>query len=198
MIQLELQRRLAGLLLPRERILWAGRPRQGFMFQPGDGFILPFMLFWTSGAVVLPMAKGAITWSLESLGFLPFVGGAFYMLIGRYLYDAWVRSRTYYAVTDKRIIVRREGKGGSLRALDRDGLPDMELKESGTRGSISFGVAPPTVRFGGNTREVYDGRLVFRSIPDARAVFDLIQRTKPRPAAPESSTFGVTDAEAGW
>lgn len=134
MIQLEFQQKLSGRLLPRERILWAGRPRQGFMFQEGDAFALPFALLWTLGAVGLPLTSGHITWSLNSLFLLPFLVASFYMLIGRYLHDAWGRSRTFYAVTDRRVLIWREGPQASFKALDRDGLAQMEREGAGRTG----------------------------------------------------------------
>src|SRR5690348_4831670 len=33
-------------LLKDEKILWAGRPAQGFLLTGRDGFLIPFSLFW--------------------------------------------------------------------------------------------------------------------------------------------------------
>lgn len=196
MIQLEFQQKLSGRLLPRERILWAGRPRQGFMFQEGDAFTLPFALLWTLGGVGLPLTSGRITWSLNSLFFLPFFVGGFYMLIGRYLHDAWGRNRTFYAVTDRRVLIWREGPRASFKALDRDGLAQMELKEQGGRGTILFGPGEAFYQVRSTSQSLGVARAQFRGIPDARAVFDLLQRTKPRtmePASPDAPAGALSD-----
>lgn len=184
MIQLELQRRLTGLLLPRERILWAGRPQQGLMFVKSDLFAIPFVLVWAAIAVGMPLFRGEGLGELRYVLVILFGGVAAYMLVGRFVHDAWLRARTYYAVTDRRVLIWREGINASFKALDRAELDVMELKERGTRGTICFG---PPIRYRRGRASALpslDARPQFLGIEDARRVFALLQRTKLPSAEP--------------
>jgi hypothetical protein len=99
------------------------------------------------------------------------------MMFGRYVFDAWLRGRTWYTVTNRRVLIVRSGFFSRIVALDRDRLPELFLTEnSNGYGTIRFGqeswtwltrrypwVPPPPPRFIG--------------IRSARQVFDLIQTT---------------------
>ncbi|MFG1345683.1 hypothetical protein V5F59_12380 [Xanthobacter autotrophicus DSM 431] len=174
-MQIEMQQKLAGRLLPGERLLWAGRPRRGLMFVGSDVPVTLFFLAWTgiplAGVVSEGLGKGHWAFSIFAL---PFLAVGFYMLFLRYLHDAWLRARTFYAVTDRRLLIWREGPWSSFRSYDRAGLNEMELLENGARGTIRFG----RTAIGGR-HQVSDSRPAFLGIEDARGVFDLLQRTRP-------------------
>src|SRR5579862_2671126 len=93
-----------------EKLLWSGRPRQGLLLTARDWLLVPFslfwggfVLFWETAATVHPGA------SFFPLFGLPFAVIGAYLIVGRFIVDAWLRSRTYYAVTNQRIIICREG-----------------------------------------------------------------------------------------
>lgn len=178
-MQIEMQQRLAGRLLPGERLLWAGRPRQGLMFVGSDVFTTLFFLLWSGiplfGSVTEGL-KGNWTFSLFAT---PFLVIGFYMLVVRYVHDTWLRSRTFYAVTDRRLLIWREGPWDNFRSFDRASLNEMELQESGTRGTIRFGHTSSGARHQANPLPALDSRPQFLGIEDARGVFDLLQRTRP-------------------
>jgi hypothetical protein len=135
---------LAGKLLPGERLVWSGQPRQGLMFQPMDAFLVPFSIVWTGIAATMFVAGGfgMATGQLHSAQ-LPFlfiptlflVFGA-YFTVGRFLHDAWMRSRIHYGVTERRALILR---GDSLTAIDLARTGTVRLKGGGGgRGTIDF------------------------------------------------------------
>lgn len=103
-----------------------------------------------------------------------------YLIFGRFFVDAWARSRTAYGVTTQRILILRDGPFGKFTALAIDRLPELSLNERGDGGgTIRFSNAPNF--FGGRTgfsgwSPALDGTPQFLAIPDAKAVFDQIQK----------------------
>lgn len=180
---IEIQGRLAGRLLRGERILWAGQPKLGLLLVGGDVLTIPFSLLWTGGICLAAFHGAHPRFPGGELAFVPVFGAAFYMLIGRFLVDAWFRSRTYYAVTDRRVLILREGRWAAFHAISRDRLDVIELKEAGARGTIRFGQTVRRARGWGSLLPVLDPRPQFLCIEDARGVFDLLQRTRPSAAA---------------
>jgi hypothetical protein len=130
-------------LLTGERILWSGRPRQGIAFRSADLLLIPFSLLWAGFATfwnVEVWATGApISFSLWGL---PFLALGLYIVVGRFLHDAALRRRQYYAVTDRRVLFLRAGAWSRFRSLEIGYLPGLDLEERGDgRGTISFEAA---------------------------------------------------------
>jgi len=173
-------------LLAGEKLLWSGQPSQGLLLTARDGLLIPFSLMWGGFAVFW---ESSVWRANAPLGFrlwgVPFVLVGLYFVLGRFALDAWLRGRTWYAVTDRRILIARPGFLGRLVALDRDRLPEMSLEERPDgRGTIRFGTEVPIWGrggFGGWTPSL-DPVPRFLAIEDARAVFDRIQAAVPRRA----------------
>ncbi len=96
---------IAATLAPEERLLWAGRPKQGFALRAADLLFIPFLLLWLSGV----LCGGLTLWRQEDLTAswplgLFFLFGAV-LLFSRYWFDARMRGRTFYGVSDRRAIV---------------------------------------------------------------------------------------------
>jgi hypothetical protein len=67
-----------------------------------------------------------------------------YLIAGRFVVDAWLRSKTSYAVTNRRALITRSAPFGRFVSLNLNRLPDMELKDDATgRGTVRFGPATP-------------------------------------------------------
>jgi tetratricopeptide (TPR) repeat protein len=117
-----------------EKQLWIGAPRQGIAFHYRDvGRTLIALclcalgVLWLSGEVV-----SDALWKTVVVGTAMLVGG-YYLLIGRFLYGAWQRKRTTYAVTTKRVIVS-VGNSEESHALDSI---DIELLPEAARPYLS-------------------------------------------------------------
>lgn len=135
---------LHACLVAGERLLWTGRPAQGPLFTVQDIFLVPFSLLW--GGFALFWEAGAIASDaplLFRLWGIPFVLVGLYMIAGRFVIDAWLRGRTWYGVTDRRVLILREAPFHSFIALDLAGLRDIRVSSGwGGRGTIRFGDEP--------------------------------------------------------
>lgn len=147
-------------LVGDEYILWKGKPEKGNLFMQGDIVVMIFSIVWTSFAVfweLAALASGAPFFF--ALFGLPFIGVGLYLLVGRFIHTAVMREKTFYVVTNKKIMIK---SGSRIKMYDGKDLPamDVEIHKNGN-GTISF------------THEVYtrnghSHRLYFRleNLPD--------------------------------
>jgi len=173
-----------GRLMPGEKLVWAGKPNSGLMLTARDGFLIPFSLMWGGFAIfwewnVLSVGGAGKAGSFFALWGVPFVLVGLYLMIGRFFVDAWARSRTAYGVTSQRILILRDGAFGKFTALAIDRLPELSLDERGDgSGTIRFAAGSSIVGRNGFSgwSPALDGTPQFLAVPDARAVFDRIQK----------------------
>jgi hypothetical protein len=129
-------------LLRDEKLMWRGRPRQGLMLTPKDALLIPFSLVWGGFAIfwesnVLRMPNAPIFMKLFGAVFV--VIGLF-LIFGRFLADAWIRTGIFYALTDRRILILRSRPSVSFQSVNLDRLPEATVNEtSNGRGTIRFG-----------------------------------------------------------
>src|SRR5688572_9125120 len=95
-----------------ERLVWSGQPRDGIRLRPVDAFLIPFSLLWCGFALFWEvMALTATSKQAGPIGYvfplfgIPFVLVGLYLVIGRFMVDARMRARTFYGVTNERIII---------------------------------------------------------------------------------------------
>ena len=178
-------------LLPGEPVLWTGQPLRQVIFRSSDWYAIPFSLLWGGFAIFWEWGvtghfgntKDSPSIFMELWG-LPFVVMGQYMIWGRFLYTAWKKGRTYYAVTTKRVLVVTSGAtrkvvSGYVRTLDsvtlttrRDGI-----------GTIEFSPEPELPSSFWNSRrrkgtpqlDINLSRLALYDVPDVRRVYGLIQ-----------------------
>jgi hypothetical protein len=110
-------------LRPGETLLWVGRPVQGIVFRRTDWAIILFSLAWT--AVAISWVTGALRYGINVLlnpcpnvVIVGVLGFGLYMLVGRFLDDARQRSRTWYALTDRRALILYVGKTVCFNAVE--------------------------------------------------------------------------------
>ena len=137
----------SSYLLPGERILWTGQPKQGFAFRSLDIFLIPFSLLWTGMVISFFVA----VWQEPAAGppgliLILFLVIGIYFTIGRFIHDAALRKATSYAVSDQRLLFRRWSRFASL---DIARLPKLELHEHGDlTGTIGFESGPSFFNYG--------------------------------------------------
>ncbi|HEX8366536.1 MAG TPA: hypothetical protein VF603_14740 [Allosphingosinicella sp.] len=183
MVHPEYHAALRQWLMPGERLLWAGQPKQGLLLRSADVYLVPFSLFFVGFALVWNQS----VWGTGDTPFLFAIAGAAlllgaaYVSLGRFLADAVVRAKLLYAVTDRRIVILRRSPWSRIRALDLSYLPVLELQLSGGgRGTIIFDV-PPDSRWWSHAQQpewtpALSKAARFLEIEGATAVYDLISR----------------------
>ncbi len=172
---------LARELSPSEQLLWWGRPLAGLRLRGSDAIGIPFSLMWGGFAIfweTMVIRTGAPF--VFKLWGIPFVAVGLYLIAGRFLYDAWRRSRTAYAVTNERVILLSGGVRPSVLSLRLATIPAVSLTEGrGGVGTISFGGEAGIASFlGGMQGWPGAARYVgpqFEHLPGARSVYETIQ-----------------------
>lgn len=159
------------------------------MLTTRDGLLIPFSLLWGGFAFFWEAQVLATSAPFPFALFgIPFVVTGIYMIAGRFLADAWLRTHIYYAVTDRRVLIVRVGPWPTFKALSLDRLPELIL-DQGTqgRGTIRFG-QPPLIWGKGAYQQAssltpaLDPTPQFLAIEDANRVFAMIQdRGQGRP-----------------
>jgi hypothetical protein len=123
-----------------EKLLWSGQPRAGLLFRRSDALMIPFSLLWGGFAVFWEynvIRHGAPFFFM--LWGVPFLMMAGYITVGRFFVDAWQRARTYYGLTNQRILIVR-GSSQNVKSLALSGLTDLSLEEGTDRaGTITLG-----------------------------------------------------------
>jgi hypothetical protein len=170
---------IQGELGPEERVLWSGQPRPGVRLTGADAFLIPVSLLWCGGAI--SAGYSAIKSGTDPFG-MAFVGvfvlAGLYIVFGRFFVDAWLRRKTFYAVTNERVLIVTEAFGRKVRTLSLRTLPEMTLRERRDgSGEILFGPPGPYDMWSGAG---WPGMGAFRSarfeaIADVRDVFSLVQ-----------------------
>ena len=87
-----------------EKVLWVGRPDPAKHFGKADWFAVPFSLLWGGFALFWEASVIASGGGFFVLWGLPFVGIGLYMMFGRFFYKARQKRRTWYDVTNERVI----------------------------------------------------------------------------------------------
>jgi hypothetical protein len=171
------------LLLPGEKLIWTGKPGTGLMLTKMDFLLIPFSLLWGGFAIfweyqVLTKTQGKAPFFLVLWG-IPFILAGIYFIVGRFFVDAYVRSKTFYAITDSRLLILREGLLGGVQAFQLSQLPAVSFSGSPVgRGTLDLSGARPFNRsFAAWTPALAKGARLLK-IENAWHVFTLLQQTQ--------------------
>lgn len=186
MIEPEIAAALQGYLLPGERLTWTGRPPAGVRLTGKDALFIPFSLvwggfalFWEAMVLSQALTNPEVPWIFPLFG-VPFVVIGLYLIAGRFWADAWLRSRTLYALTDRRALVLRTAFGARLTSSPLSG-PVRLARQSGARGTLEFGAPNPLAAMGGAFWPpgftYFTGATAFEDIPDVMQVYALATAT---------------------
>lgn len=101
-----------------ETILWVGRPNPLWLFVPYDILFIPFSLFWGNLAFsweAMVTGNGNSVPNFLCLWGLPFVIMGHYAIWGRFIHKYLTRRNTYYALTNRRVLVLTKFFGTDLK-----------------------------------------------------------------------------------
>lgn len=176
------------VLSPGERVLWRGQPPQSLLlFRAQDLALVPFFVIWTGFSLFWEaMAIGAfLEGGMGGPGIcmplfgLPFVAIGLFMLGGRFIMDVPARRRTYYGLTDRRVLIVSGLRDRSIVSVPLDKIHNVEmiLHRNG-KGTLMFSgqVKAKMARGRYYSSGVNYNSTVpsFDHIPDPKAVYDMV------------------------
>jgi hypothetical protein len=129
------------LLDPGESLVWSGMPIQGVRLRAGDVVLIPFSLLWGGFAVFWEtmVLVSRAPWFMALFG-MPFVAIGLYLIVGRFFVDAKTRARTFYGITDRRVVVATGLFSRRVTSIALADLVGMQVDErTDCSGTISFG-----------------------------------------------------------
>jgi len=179
-VEQQVQSELSG----GERLLWSGQPKQGIVLRGADVFMIPFSLLWGGFAFFWEwQVIHSDAPAFFALWGIPFVLIGIYLIIGRFYVEARQRQKTFYGVTNERILIVSGLFNRKVKSLNMRTLSDLSLSQSSSgEGSISFGSGFPFGSwFGGFSSwpgmEAYLGPR-FELIPNAKGVYEIIRNAQ--------------------
>ncbi|MEM9797537.1 MAG: hypothetical protein AAF919_13680 [Pseudomonadota bacterium] len=99
-------------------------------------------------------------------------------LLGRFVYDAWRRRHTTYALTERRALIQRNHRRRKIQEQVLQKSLALSVRGNG-RGSVSFGTAPGFAAYGSVfsiwTNE--DRRFTFRGIDNPMVPYGIARAT---------------------
>lgn len=158
-----------------ERILWTGAPATGLRFRPRNLalslfglFFFAFSAFWIRMASSMMSDIEGIFAVFPWFG-LPFALVGLHMLLGQYFWDAYRRSKTTYAISNKHAFIASRHLGQSVKTypIGRDASLDYE---PGDEANLFF-----TSRMVRTKNGSYEQRIGFEYISDGDAVYRIIR-----------------------
>ena len=166
-----------------EQLLWSNQPKRGLRLRAADAFFIPFSLLWAGFAVFWESSvvrSGAPFFFM--LWGIPFLCAGAYLTVGRFFVDAALRAKTWYGVTNERILIVGGLFNRTVKSLPLRSLPEiaLEQRQDGS-GTITFGSSMPFASwYRGVAWPGMDQRMAptFELIPDAKAVYEIIRHAQ--------------------
>ena len=161
MIENPVEKEISPELLPDEQIHWTAKPRQGLYLKSNDFVLIPLSLMWGGFAffweytAVTRIPNGSPQPFFSVWG-IPFCLMGIYLIIGRFFYDSYIRKNSFYAITNRRALIKRVLFPGrqELTSFQLSQLPQLTITkalpkfitiEFGPRTSGGRAVRPPTM-----------------------------------------------------
>jgi hypothetical protein len=145
--------------------------------------MVPFSLLWTGFALFwenMAIRSGAPL--LFRLWGIPFLVLGAYITLGRFFVDSYQRSRTFYGLTDQRVLIVSGLLRRQVTSLALTGLNDVTLSErSDGAGTISFGPTNTYLAMWAGAPGLGRRRQLppaFDMIENARQVYDQVRRAQ--------------------
>lgn len=166
-----------------EKILWSGQPRKGVLFRGVDVFLIPFSILWCGFAIFWEfMVVSSDAPFFFMLWGVPFVFVGLYFVFGRFLVEAKQREKTFYGLTNERIIIISGLFGKKVKSLSLKNLSEVSLSEKADKsGTITLGASNPLFSMFGGMAWPGMGNFLppsLEMIPNAKEVYDLLRNAQ--------------------
>ena len=141
-------------LLPNETILWHGKPSLEKVFTKYDFFLVPFSILW-GGFAIIWFVMATVFGGVFGLFGIPFIVTGIYIIFRRFLVKKRDKKRTYYAITDTRVLVIKTDRNGNRKSLSSAQIRTIQSEsvsyDKNGIGTIMFGATPYWVKMYQNT-----------------------------------------------
>src|SRR5687768_3595338 len=161
-------------IAPGERLLWLGRAGRGVRLHSVDMFHIPFSILWAFAVLSIIRSESGDGLGPPLLFFLPFGLMAFHVVVGRFVWDAYRRRHTHYAVTDERVLILAGVWSRRLTSIPLRTI--SEITREG--GSLRFGPPNPLEWFVAGSWPGAKTGPSFEHIEDAAAVSELVRQAQ--------------------
>ena len=190
-------------LISGESLLWTGQPNPRIVFHKEDLYLIPFSLLWGGFAIFWEAsvagywgtgARSGTPWILGMIWGVPFVLMGQYIIWGRFVYAAWKKRRTYYGVTNRRVLVVQNGCKRQMASAYIDTLPSL-VKEGRASGIGTLRFAQQESPWSGRRGwGAWDGVTVgtiptFVDIDDVDSVYRLVSGLREQSRTAKPSAF---------
>ena len=151
-----------------ETIIWQGRPATGIRVRPKQigmsvfgVFFFGFAVFWTYSA-----AQSSLLFA--SFG-APFLTVGAYLLFGQYIWDAYARGLTVYALSNRRAFIAKRALGRSIKTYPITATSSIEY-QPGEEAHLYFASQQVRTKNGYTTHKIG-----FEFIQDGQKVYNVIR-----------------------
>ncbi len=179
-------------LIKDEKILWDGQPETSVLFTNMDVFLIPFSLlwggfaiFWELGVLFMKTESGEGAPIVFALFGIPFVLIGLYFIFGRFIYKNWKKRKTYYAITNKRVLVLTKSRSRDLQAAYINTIPSINKSvRSSSIGTVKFGASSFFSSMYANTGMDFFGSFYGQDVPtfydikDANKVYEMVNELR--------------------
>ncbi len=155
--------------------MWTDRPATSIIFQSSDWFVVPFSVFWLGSYLTHfgDFSSQNFSWSSVTFFDMMFISVGLYFLVGRFIHDIIKRKATYYALTNKKLLIKSGIGSSHLQSIYLNSLASIQIQEkSNGKGTLSFNSLQSPAR-----NEAVPN---FEGIDKVKSVYDLIQQSQAK------------------
>lgn len=172
-----------GELLADEKILWAGQPETKFILKGGDVVLSIFGLVWTGFFSLFFLSDFITSGDIFEISIsIVFMLVGLYFLFGRFIIGNYEKKRTFYAVTNQRVLIITNMHKKNVQAKLIDQIPVLiKTVHKDDIGTIQF----DNLQYSMNGESVeYIYPPTFQDIKNVNTIYKLINDLKrPREIA---------------
>ncbi|MEP7066897.1 MAG: hypothetical protein ABI889_12745 [Gemmatimonadota bacterium] len=117
-------------LEPGERVLWSGTPRTGVVFGSSDVLQVPISVV-IMYVFVTQLRIASFRGPVDVLLALAIFIAVMYFAVGRFLFDAYCRRKTAYALTSERMLVRESALSDFVKSFPLNTITARRASTSG-------------------------------------------------------------------